>query len=201
MIRGSRQRRQRGFVALWVALFCGPFLPTAAHAQGAESGVLGAIHATVGATSVKGKATGFWGVGGRLRLGDYRLGGSGYVTGGAEFVADGSGLSIDLGYGGVELDAPFPWVSAEGARWLLLVGGGSGAVIERISDRELGADNFVVLEPRVSFSRRLAEVAEGSIAVGYRAALGVDDLPGVGSLALSGPTISLSISAPILRRQ
>jgi len=161
--------------------------------------VRGAVTLTLGVTTVRAKATGFWGVGARLLLGDFGLGGSGYVASGAGFVAVGqTNLRVDLGYGGLEFDAPLPWVTSEEARFSLLLGGGNAEVVEAAVGRELGADNFLVVEPRLLWSRQIAEFAQGTLALGYRAAFGVDDLPGIGGQQLSGPSLSLSVS--ILQR-
>lgn len=174
-------------------LFAKPLL-----AQESEDGeVRGSFHVTVGATSVKDKASAIWGIGARLHLGDYGLGGGGYVSSGAEFTDDGqTALSVQLGYGGVEFDAPIPWVTDERTRLTLLLGGGNAEVVERFVGREISADNFLVIEPRLSWSTELAALADGVVSVGYRSALGVDDLPGIGSLSLSGPSVSLTLSVP-----
>lgn len=167
-------------------------------AQSEEAGeVRGSVHVTVGATSVKDKASALWGIGARLHLGDFGLGGGGYVSSGAEFTDDGqSPLSVELGYGGVEFDAPVPWVDDDRTRITVLLGGGNAEVVERFVGREISADNFLVIEPRLSWSTVLAGFSDGVVSVGYRSALGVDDLPGVGSLSLSGLSVSLTLSVP-----
>lgn len=187
----TRVRAGQVFIGAAIGIFAAQPL----HAQGDNGSVRGAVRASVGATLLKDEASGFWGVGGRLLIGRYGVGGSGYVTGGATFLGEGqANLRVDLGYGGLELDAPLPWIDTDRARLELLLGGGNAEVLDVGVGRELGADNFLVLEPRVSWSRPMAAFLEGAVVVGYRTTLGVDDLPGIGTLSLSGPSLSLSLT-------
>lgn len=107
----------------------------------------------------------------------------------------GSGLStgfdLGFGYGGVFLKY---WEELEhdltGGIGILL-GAGHAEIRDRLIGNELGADNFLVLEPEASLSYRLFNQVSLEGATGYRFVSGVEDLPTVEGGDLRGFTGTL----------
>lgn len=104
--------------------------------------------------------------------------------------AGGRGFETTAGYGGLVLRFHEPL----GSRGLLEFGALAGAGNARVRDRytrvELGADNFLVWEPEVGISLRLPAGLRGGVAVGYRMAWKVEDLPTLGAGDFRGMTLA-----------
>lgn len=135
-----------------------------------------------------------------LTLGDrIHLGGAGHtLLGNVELPRSGATpLDLSMGYGGVVarylLGGPDRWSFGAG----LLAGGGTARVRDPVSGAELGSDNFVVLEPRLEGGYDLHPFLRATLSLRFRAAMGVNDLPGVDSSQIRGfgAAISLYVGA------
>lgn len=128
---------------------------------------------------------------GRLRLG----GGGHTLIRSVELTRSGTTpLDLSLGYGGVVAQYLIrrrgDWSLGAGA----LAGGGAARVRDPVSGAELGSDNFVVVEPRIEAALLLRSFVRLSLSVRYRAPMGVDDLPRVGSTQMRGLGAAIGIS-------
>jgi hypothetical protein len=103
----------------------------------------------------------------------------------------GSGFELGMGYGGVLLRYLRPLLPRMTGETGLLVGAGHAEVRDLLAGREVGSDNFVVLEPEACLSIRLFWKAFLGASVGYRLPLGVEDLPGVSAADLESVTSSV----------
>ncbi len=143
----------------------------------------GAAAALLKVGSVAGSSRVMFGGWGGLVFGDRFL----VALGGIELPEDvdlpGSGLStgfdLGMGYGGVLLkywrDLPNNLVGGAG----LMLGAGHAEVRDRLIGTELGADNFLVVEPEASISYKAYRGISLEAAAGYRFISGVEDLPTV----------------------
>jgi len=120
---------------------------------------------------------------GGLVFGDHFLLAGGGLGLSKDVEIPGSGLStgfdLGMGYGGVFLKY---WEDLSGgftAGAGLFVGAGHAEVRGRLLGNELGADNFLVLEPEASLAYGLFRGISLEVAAGYRIATGVEDLPTV----------------------
>ncbi len=175
-------------------------LPAGTRAQAQESGdegprVGGYVEPIVGWTSLEKRSVFLLGAGAGLLLGErISLGGRAMRSSGAVTLGDGAGdRSLGFGYGGL-----FILYSHRMGRGVTVgVGGTLGAGRADVRDPtlnvELGSDNFVVLEPELHVGYRPAPPVRVGLAVGYRHAASVQDLPGVAPSVLRSPTASLSV--------
>lgn len=79
--------------------------------------------------------------------------------------------------------------------WLRLTSGlGNAKQNLAVAGTRIAADNFGVLLPELGITHRLTGPLHVGAALGYRATFGVEDLPGVSSADLRGPSGRLLIS-------
>jgi hypothetical protein len=132
-----------------------------------------------------------------LVFGDHiALGGGGMtLTKGVDLRGSGlpTGFFLEAGYGGVLFkywgDLSNGFTSEAG----ILLGAGHAEVHDRISGQEVGAENFVVLEPEVSLFFNLYRQVYLGASGGYRFTSGIEDLPRVSSGDLRSFTATLSL--------
>lgn len=105
----------------------------------------------------------------------------------------GTGFELGMGYAGVLLGYHHPGRSRIGGQAGLLVGAGHAEVRDRLMGRDVGADNFGVMEPEVGLSFALLPWLHLSGTVGYRMVWGVGDLPLVQQEDLQGTAGTLSL--------
>ncbi|MGD8360267.1 MAG: hypothetical protein PVJ04_02465 [Gemmatimonadota bacterium] len=91
----------------------------------------------------------------------------------------GTGFDLGMGYGGVILkhwwDLPGR-LTGEGG---LLLGAGHATVKDRRTGREVGSENFPILEPEVGLGLRVFRRVYVGVSVGYRLVWSIEDLPRV----------------------
>lgn len=146
---------------------------------------------------IAGESRIFLGAWGALVLGDhFVLGGGGMaMTRDVELRASGlpTGFYLDAGYGGVLFkywgDLPRGF-SGEAS---ILLGAGQAEVNDRITGQEVGAKNFLVLEPEVSLFLHVYRQVHLGASGGYRATSRIEDLPRVPFDALNSFTATLSL--------
>lgn len=190
-----RPPRGRGSAAALAAAALLALAPAPAEAQ--ESRAAARFEMSAGATSLRrdasALATASVLVGITPRL---YLGGTGSVFLGTRLIEGstrGNDLELRSAFGGLALhyrlaDAPSLWLR-------LTAGAGNAKVDLAVARTRIAADNFVVLEPELGVSRPVAGPLHVGVAVGYRATLGVEDLPGVAPADLRGPTARLVLTA------
>lgn len=191
--------------ALFVAfLLC----PTALRGQDPEpslpssSEVDGFLEVTPRLTRVHGHNAPILGFGAFLGLGgEWRAGGAGF------FLLDRIGLDIppplqdlelNIGYAGLFLQRSFnlspdsptrPELSPR-----LLIGAGNAEVRDSGTESRLRSDNFLVLEPTLSFQAAMAgRVSVGAVAA-WRSVVGVEELQNIEERSLKGWSLGLVIS-------
>lgn len=82
--------------------------------------------------------------------------------------------------------------------WLRFLAGAGNAKMDLAVVRTLiAADNFGVLAPEIGGTVRLKGALHVGVALGYRSVFGVEDLPGLTSLDLPGPTGRVLLSARV----
>jgi hypothetical protein len=75
-----------------------------------------------------------------------------------------------------------------------LAGAGNAKVTLALLGTQIASDNFGVFVPEIGGTLRLAGPLRAGAALGYRAVLGVDDLPGLAPSDLRGPSARLLLS-------
>lgn len=156
-----------------------------------------AAAAFVKTSQVAGETRLFWGGWGGLLLGDhFVLGGGGMaLTKDVELQASGlpTGFYLSAGYGGVLFkywgNLPHG-LTGEAA---ILLGAGQAEVYDRITGQEVGAENFLVMEPEVSLFLNLYRQLYLGASGGYRTTSRIENLPRVPSDALQSFTATLSL--------
>ena len=106
----------------------------------------------------------------------------------------GTDQELRVSYGGLVAQLQ---VARRGDRdlWLRLLGGvGSAKVDLAAAGTQIASDNFGVFVPEVGGSVLLRKPLRLGAAVGYRAVLGVDDLPGLAPSDLRGPSARVLLS-------
>ncbi|MEZ4415992.1 MAG: hypothetical protein R3E10_09555 [Gemmatimonadota bacterium] len=159
--------------------------------------VEGALEASVGATSLTGKAVPLWGLSAGVWIGRrFYLGGQGRSLPDAlDLQRAGGEERLHFGYGGLQVRVR-AW-SRPGADVDLgvLVGAGRARLRDALVGFEKGADNAFLLEPSLRARRGfLGGRLHLGAALGFRQAWGVEDLPGLVPGDLGGPTAALSLS-------
>lgn len=148
----------------------------------------------VGVSTVQGEAALVWAGHAGLRLGStFWLGGAGVILTPVDYGASAP-RRLRLGYGGLEFEAAVPGLGPSDWRVGALLGGGNADVSDILTGVELGSDNFLVLEPRISWIRPLSTAWSTSVRLGYRLAIGVDDLPDSDAGDISGPLVFLGLT-------
>lgn len=127
----------------------------------------------------------------------FSFGGSGWILLEEPDIGTGSpgaGFKLRMAYGGV-LTA-FRLFETPRARVSLrtLWGAGNGKVILPVSETELDADNFGVVEPELTGTWHLGSVLNVGAGAAYRFVFGVEDLTGVSADHLRGLSVSLFLS-------
>jgi hypothetical protein len=105
-----------------------------------------------------------------------------------------AGLRMELAYGGAL--AGWSFARREGARAeaRVLAGAGTARLTLRAAGAEIAADNFLAVEPAVSASVPLVGPVGVWAELAWRWVRGVEDLPGVGSDQIQGPSVSLGVT-------
>lgn len=133
------------------------------------------------------------------------IGGWGGLVFGDRFLLGGGGFAITknvelpglddlrMGYGGIVVRY-WGTVSRE-LTWGVgaLLGAGNARIRNRVVGTELGSDNFVLAEPSLSLAHPLIRSLHLEVALGYRKAWGVEDLPTLSADDLTSLTGSISL--------
>lgn len=106
----------------------------------------------------------------------------------------GSDLQLQLGYAGALVRVPFRLGDGVSLRLGALAGAGHAAVPVPVVDAEIPADNFLVLEPALSFDYILHAWIGGQATLAYRFVAGVEDLLRIRRRDLSGFSAGISLS-------
>jgi hypothetical protein len=104
-----------------------------------------------------------------------------------------TGFDLGMGYGGVVLKYRSPLSSRLTGEGGFLLGAGHAEVRDRLAGREVGAENFLTLEPEVTLYLDLFRSASVGVGLGYRFAWGVEDLPSATAQDLRSALGSLSL--------
>lgn len=145
-----------------------------------------------GGASWMGSATGFLGLIPRLALG-----GTGSVLLGSRSLpgsARGTDQKLRIAYGGLVVQYE---VAHRGDRsfWVRLLGGAGNAKVDlALVGTQIASDNFGVLVPEIGGSVALFGPLHVGAALGYRVALGVEDLPGLAPADLRGPSARVLVA-------
>lgn len=107
--------------------------------------------------------------------------------------ATGSGFELGVGYGGILFHYDYPLADGIRLRGGVLAGAGHAEVRDRLMGREVGADNFGILEPEAGISVSLLPWLHIGASGGVRMVWGVEDLPLVQKDDLQGMTGTLSL--------
>ncbi len=173
--------------------------PAALTAQeGAPRAARADLEAAVRLTRIRGGTSFLAGVTGLLATNPrFSFGGSGWIlleeldigTG-----TPGAGFKLRMAYGGVLtafrlFETPRAQVSLR-----TLWGAGNGKVILPLSETEIDADNFGVVEPELTGTWHLGSVLNLGAGAAYRFVFGVEDLTGVSAGQLRGLSVSLFLS-------
>lgn len=105
----------------------------------------------------------------------------------------GTGFELGMGYGGVLLKHWWDLSGRFTGEGGLLVGAGHAAVNDRRIGREVGSDNFPVLEPEAAIAFRVFRRVYLGAAVSYRLVWSVEDLPRVSAGDLRSFSGALSL--------
>jgi hypothetical protein len=128
----------------------------------------------------------------------FSFGGSGWVLleePTVETGVPGGGFRLRMSYGGALasvtlLETPKVRVSLR-----TLVGAGNGKIVLPLSETEIDADNFGVVEPEIAGTRALGSFFHLGVGASYRFVFGVEDLTGVSTAHLRGLSGSVLLSA------
>ncbi len=104
-----------------------------------------------------------------------------------------TGFELGMGYGGVLIQVRHPLTSRLRAHAGVLAGAGHAEVRDRLTSREVGADNFGVLEPEIGVGFSLLPWLQLNATVGRRLVWWVEDLPLVQAEDLRGITGTFSL--------
>jgi len=104
------------------------------------------------------------------------------------------GTELRLGYGGLLFGYQTRIRSRTALAGRLLLGAGHASVRAAAVGAELGADNFVVLEPEVLVRIRALGPVHLGFTAGYRMAFGVQDLPTLVGDDLEGTSLTIVLS-------
>ncbi|MHB1194144.1 MAG: hypothetical protein ACYC6F_13975 [Longimicrobiales bacterium] len=178
--------------AAWLAL-AGPLSAQAAGAPATASAEASLALTTLdGGAAWIGSATALLGLTSRISLG----GGGSVLLGTRSLPGSARGTDQELrtAFGGlvVQFDAAR---REDRHLWLrVLAGAGNAKMDLALVGTQIASDNFGVLVPEVGVSVRLSGPLRVGAALGYRAVLGVDDLPGLAPSDLRGPSVRVLLS-------
>jgi hypothetical protein len=154
-----------------------------------------ALEASVTLSTVRSEPSFFAGGRGLLSTGGrVALGGAGWILATDASIPTGNpgaDLRLLVAYGGIIAEVAVLDGTPVRAFVRTLVGAGSARVELPVVATEIAADNFAVIEPEAVILRRLRGALGIGAGLGYRFVFGVEDLPGVVSGDLSGPSASL----------
>ncbi len=110
-------------------------------------------------------------------------------------VASGSDLGTDLrmGYAGLLFAYESRTERTVSVAGRLLLGAGHAEIRAVPVGNELGADNFLVLEPEILLRVRAVGPLHLGFAAGYRMVHGVQDLPTLGADDLEGASLTITL--------
>jgi hypothetical protein len=124
------------------------------------------------------------------------IGGAGYaLLRDVELVGSEAGIGFDLrmGYGGLYFAYWRPVSRRVTGQVGLLTGAGHAEVRDRLVGREVGSDNFLVLEPDLAVLFEVHSRVRLGVSLGYRSAHGIENLPTVSAEDLRSATATLSL--------
>jgi hypothetical protein len=124
------------------------------------------------------------------------IGGAGYaLLQDVELVGSEAGIGFDLGmgYGGLYVAYWRPVSRRMTGQVGLLTGAGHAEVRDRLVGREVGSDNFLVLEPDLALLFEVHPRVRFGVSLGYRSAHGIENLPAVSAEELRSATATLSL--------
>ncbi len=101
------------------------------------------------------------------------------------------GTNVRMGYGGLLFGYQLPTQRAFSLAGRLLLGAGHASIGAVPVGNELGADNFLVMEPEVLIRLRTVGPLHLGLAAGYRAVFGVQDLPNLVDADLEGLSLTV----------
>ena len=107
----------------------------------------------------------------------------------------GSGFKLRMAYGGLVTAARLMETTRARVAVRTLWGAGNAKIVLPVSETEIDADNFGVVEPELSGTWHLNRLFDVGVGLAYRFVFGVEDLTGVSATHLRGPSASLSVSA------
>jgi len=146
-------------------------------------------------SEVAGEVTAFFGGEAFLGIGErFRIGGFGYGTlESTQLVGGPAPEELSMGYGGifVGLTLADPGLAVMDGE--LLVGAGNAQVRAQPVGNQLGSDNYLVIEPRLTLELPRHLPLRGTLKAGYRFVTGVQDLPRVATGDLGSWTVALQI--------
>ena len=158
---------------------------------------MGVVSGSVGATRLAGRTGGLWGLGAGVWVGPVFVGGRGAAVPGALVLDEATNPEsrLQFGYAGLNLGLR-SWQHGEFRAIVdVLAGAGRAQLEDGVVRRELGADNFLTLEPALRLHRGFAGgLLQTGVSMGYRQVWGVEDLPGLDATGLRGPTVTFSLS-------
>jgi hypothetical protein len=184
--------------ALLVAGALGPWTTSPVSAQAARDLAPAWLDVSVGVTSVVGQTSPT--AAGSLLLGvapGFSLGGGGRILLGTRALAGPvpeADQRLRFAYGGL-LGQMLLSDTADRRVWIrLLAGAGNGKVDLAATGTPVASDNFGVVEPEVGGALLLWGPLHAGAAVAYRIVFGVEDLQGVTTSDLRGPTARLFVA-------
>lgn len=182
------------FLAITAAVAGALALPRAATSQ--DKDISGAVSVDAVGTRLAGHDALLVGGQVSLRVGSrVSIGGFGYGMPVSVRVLEGAlPEDLRLGYGGLAFGLTLASRKAIDVQASLLVGAGNAQVHAQPIGNQLGSDNFLVMEPRLTIRAPQGNRLLGAASVGYRLVGGVEDLPRLAASDLRGWTVTLSVS-------
>ena len=128
--------------------------------------------------------------------GDWTIGGGGYSLArpvDVPTLRPGMSHELRLGYAGIVGEYSFALNRSIDGNAGALFGAGNARLKDPVTGVEVGSDNFFLLDAGVTFTRPVKWKLQAGVGIGYRYALGVEDLLGVEPSDLRGVTFTLSL--------
>lgn len=190
-------RPVRWGLSLAAAVVLAPHLPVAAQDTRAPA----FVEVSTGLTTLHGKTSALGS--GSLLLGvtdRIAIGGAAHVVLGARELAGStsdSDTELSVAYGGLLTQLTLS-DTPRYSLWLrFLAGAGNARMDLAVVRTRIAADNFGVLVPELGGTLHLKGPFHAGVALGYRSVFGVEDLPGLTSQDLPGPTGRVLLSVII----
>lgn len=129
---------------------------------------------------------------------DFSFGGAGWVLleePAVETGVPGGGFRLRMAYGGLITAVTLLETPRARLSFRTLLGAGNGKIVLPVSDSEIDADNFGVVEPEIAGTWGLGSYFHLGVGASYRFVFGVEDLTGVSTAHLRGLSGGVSLSA------